>query len=329
VVLMQLRDDESARTNIGILNQWPRHAKVSIELYTGDGSLISAHRRFIPPLHTVQLNRPFFTLGQSPHVANGYAIIRVLSGQDVYVYGSLIDHATADPAAIPMKRGAGASRQWIAGASHAAGAQDSLWRTDLCLLNLSGGTATAELRYRGEGGDAATLVAQLIHGEQKVIEDVVSELGANGSGSIEVFCDRPVFASSRTYNASAEGTYGLFMDGVPATLAAAAGDTVWLPQLRQNAWFRTNIGLVNTGDLRTRVRIHLSDAAGAEVASQRRTLEPGAWLQLQEPFARLAGRTDIEAGYARIEVESGDGVMAFASVIDNSTNDGTAIVMRR
>ena len=52
-------------------------------------------------------------------------------------------------------------------------------------------------------------------------------------------------------------------------------------------------------------------------------------MQLQEPFSRLAGRTDVDAGYARITVESGDGVIAYASVIDNATNDGTGITMKR
>ena len=52
-------------------------------------------------------------------------------------------------------------------------------------------------------------------------------------------------------------------------------------------------------------------------------------MQFQEPFSRIAGRTDIDAGSAKIEVESGHGVIAYASVIDNATNDGTAISMKR
>jgi hypothetical protein len=52
-------------------------------------------------------------------------------------------------------------------------------------------------------------------------------------------------------------------------------------------------------------------------------------MQLQEPFSRLAGLTDIDAGYARITIDSGEGVIAYASVIDNATNDGTAISMKR
>ncbi|MBD3855149.1 MAG: hypothetical protein IFK92_01235 [Acidobacteria bacterium] len=52
-------------------------------------------------------------------------------------------------------------------------------------------------------------------------------------------------------------------------------------------------------------------------------------MQLQEPFARLAGRSDIVSGSAKIEVDSGNGLIAYASVIDNATNDGTAISMKR
>jgi CubicO group peptidase (beta-lactamase class C family) len=329
VVLMQLREDDTARTNIGLLNQWPRSARVEIELRDGDGSLISRRTRFVPLLGSVQLNRPFWQLGGRNDMASGYAVITVLSGQDIFVYASVIDNATGDPTAIPMKRDAGLTRQWIPAAAHGAGAQGSVWRTDVCLLNTSDHTSTAELRYRGSNGEAATVPIQVSAGEQVVIEDAVSQIGFSGSGSIEVVSDRPLFASSRTYNTGADGTYGLFLDGVPAHAAARAGDTVWLTQLRQNADFRSNIGLVNSGELTARVRIHLHDGSGVVVASLTRLLEPGGWHQLQEPFSRLAGRTDIEAGYARVSVESGDGVIAYASVIDNATNDGTAVVMAR
>jgi CubicO group peptidase (beta-lactamase class C family) len=329
VVLMQLREDEEARTNIGILNQWRGFAKVELELYDDTGALIHADTWTIPPLHTVQVNRPYATFCGCVDIESGYAVIKVRSGQDIYVYGSVIDNATGDPTAIPMKIGEGDQRQWIAAAAHSGGAHGSVWRTDICLLNRSNGTATAELRFRGSDGDAAALVVEVADGEQVVVRDVVSELGMSGSGSIEVFSDRLLLASSRTYNASSDGSFGLFLDGVPVRAAAIVGDIVWLPQLQQNAAFRTNLGLLNTGDFEARVRIFLYDESGNELVSRWRTLEPRAWMQLQEPFSRLAGRTDIDAGYARIKVDSGDGVIAYASVIDNATNDGTAISMKR
>jgi CubicO group peptidase (beta-lactamase class C family) len=329
VVLMQLREDDTARTNIGIFNQWPRFAKVRVELYDRDGSIVHADTWTIPPLHTVQLNRPYRTFGGVLDIESGYAVITVLSSQDIYVYGSVIDNATGDPTAIPMKTEKGVHRQWVAAAAHGRGVQGSTWRTDLCLLNLSGHPATAEIIFRRSDGETALLPVNLLDRRQIVLEDVVSQLGLVGSGSIEVLSDQPILASSRTFNAGADGTYGLFLDGVSATAGANCGDTVWLPQLRQDQGFRTNIGLVNTGDDTARVRIVLYEASGNELVSRWRTLEPRSSTHLQEPYSRLAGRSDISSGSAKIVVASGQGVVAYASVIDNATNDGTAITMKR
>jgi hypothetical protein len=277
----------------------------------------------------VQLNRPYRTFGGHVDIESGYAVITVLSSQDIYVYGSVIDNATGDPTAIPMKIGDGIHRQWIAAAAHSGGAQGSVWRTDLCLLNLSGNPATAEIIFRRSDGETALLPVSLLDRRQIVIEDIVSQLDLVGSGSIEIFSDQPLLASSRTFNAGADGTYGLFLDGVSEADGANGGDTIWLPQLRQDQDFRTNIGLVNGSDEKARVRIVLNDSPGNELVSRWKTLEPRSWTQLQEPFSRLAGRSDIGSGSAKIEVASGYGVIAYASVIDNTTNDGTAITMKR
>jgi CubicO group peptidase (beta-lactamase class C family) len=328
-VLMQLREDDTTRSNIGIHNQWRRSARVEIELYDGNGSLVTRRTRDIPAQQTVQLNRPFFKLGGRNDIASGYAVVSVLAGQDVYIYGSVIDNATGDPTAIPMKIGSGADRQWIAAAAHGGGAHGSVWRTDVCLLNRSGETAAADIVFHRDNGETGTYSTTLSDGQQLVLGDIVAELGMAGSGAIEIDADEPLLVSSRTYNSGEDGTFGLFLDGVSAQAAADEGDIVWLPQLRQNESFRTNIGLANTGDDRARVRVFLYDASGGELVSRWKTLEPGGWMQLQEPFVRLAGRSDIASGSASVEVSSGSGVIAYASVIDNATNDGTAISMKR
>ncbi|MEJ2580276.1 MAG: serine hydrolase [Acidobacteriota bacterium] len=328
-VLMQLREDDAARTNIGILNRWPRFAKVAVELYDDNGVIVVADTWIIAPFHSLQFNRPFRTFGGRVDIESGYAVITVRTGQDISVYGSVIDNATGDPTAIPMKTGHGSHRLWIAAAAHSGGAQGSEWRTDLCLLNLSGDPATAEIIFRRSDGETAVLPVNVPDRRQVMLEDVVSQLGLAGSGSIEVISDRPLLASSHTFNAGADGTYGLFVAGISGQGTASGGDTVWLPQLRQNALFRTNIGLVNSSPSKARVQISLHDGSGSEIASRRRVLDPHGWVQLQEPFARLADRTDINSGYARITVESGSGIIAYASMIDNSTNDGTAITMKR
>lgn len=327
-VLMHLREDATSRTNIGLHNQWRRWAKVEVALYDGTGSPVTKARRLIPAQSTVQLNRPFAVLGGRDDVDSGYAVVTVLSGQDVYAHASVIDNLTGDPTAIPMKTGEGSTLQWIAAAVHGEGASASRWRTDLGVLNRSGGPATAEIAFHAASGAVGTNLVTLGDGEQLIIEDVVAALGLEGSGTIAVAAERPLMISSRTYNSSEHGTFGLFLDGISPSGTASAGETVWLSQLQQNDLFRTNIGLVNTGSTAARARITLVDGSGADLESRWRTLGPGAWLQLQEPFARIAGRTDIDAGYARIEVAAGEGVIGYASVIDNATNDGTAVAMK-
>lgn len=328
-VLMQLREDATARSNIGILNQWRRSAEVEVALYNGNGLPVAAFTRTIPAQDVAQINRPFLTEGGLDDVPSGYAVVSVLSGQDVFAYGSVVDNDTDDPTTISMKVDSGSSHQWVAAAASGDGAHGSRWRTDLCLLNRSGSAATADVIFHGDDGASGTLSVAMGIGEQFDIQDVVSMIGFEGSGSIEVVCDRPVLVSSRTFNSGNGGSFGQSLDGTAPERAAGVGDTVWLPQLQQNDSFRTNLGLINTGSSEARVRIRLFDAQGDELATTRKRLGPGARVQLQEPFSRLAGRDDLDAGYATITVETGDGVIAFGSVIDNATNDPTTIPMRR
>jgi len=327
-VLMHLREDGSARSNIGILNQWRRSAEVKITLYEGDGSLVASFTQRVPSQDTVQVNRPFLTVGERSDVGSGYAVVSVMSGQDVYVYGSVVDNVTDDPTTIPMKVGVGTDHQWIAAAASAEGAYDSRWRTDLCLLNRSNGAVSIDVIFHADDGGRGTMAIELDSNEQRTVEDVVSAIGMAGTGSIEIVSDRPVLVASRTYNASPAGTFGQYLDGNPAGRAAGAGQTVWLPQLRQNATFRSNIGILNAGPEDAEVTVRLFDEGGVELAERQRRIGRGERLQLQEPLDRIAGRGDLDSAYATVTVVSGSGVIAYASVIDNATNDPSTIPMK-
>ena len=327
-VLMQLVENDGFRSNIGLHNGWKRPARVAITLLDGSSLPVASFTRTVPPESTVQVNRPFWLRGGRADIDSGYAVVSVLFGQHVVAYSSVVDNQTDDPTTIAMKEGPGHIDQWLGAAANTDGAHGSAWRTDLCLLNRSGGVATAEVRYRSDDGDSATETVVLPTGEQRTLPDLVGELGQSGGGSVEVFSDRLVFASSRTYNVSDAGTYGQFIDAVPVGSSATVGQTVWLPQLEQNGSFRTNVVILNSGNLSARVLIRLFDGDGDELAARRRTLAPMERIQLQEPFSRIAGRNDIDRGYASVTVETGGGIVAFASVVDNATNDPTTVPMR-
>jgi hypothetical protein len=59
------------------------------------------------------------------------------------------------------------------------------------------------------------------------------------------------------------------------------------------------------------------------------TLDSGSWAQENRPFFTKAHLNALNAGYAKVTVTSGTGIIATASVIDNVTNDPTTVTMVR
>ena len=109
----------------------------------------------------------------------------------------------------------------------------------------------------------------------------------------------------------------------------SAGQSAYLAGLTENASYRCNIGVVNTGTESATVLVELFDGAGRNLASYTVSLAAGEWAQETQPFLNKAGQTAMDRGYAKVTVQSGAGVFAFASVIDNITNDPTPATMQQ
>ncbi len=228
---------------------------------------------------------------------------------------------------------------WVPVVSHADGAHGSVWRSDLGLLSRSGGETRAEVRYHGPDG---VVVRTLLVAAAEVVRlaDVVAWVGSDrdGMGALEVCADGALVVTSRTYNLVGEedpceelrgGTFGQYLDGVASDAGLAAGDVGVLSQLAENAAFRTNLGLANTGAVMARVVVHIVDPSGAPLHEYAASLAPGAQWQDPRPFHHRASRDDLDVAWAWVEVEAGEGVHAYASVVDNLTNDATTVPMRR
>lgn len=328
-VLMHLREDDAGRSNIGILNAGRRRARVQIVLYDGAGAEVARLNRGVEPRKIRQINRPFEAVGGRTDIGVGYAVVTVLDGEEVVVYGSVIDSGTNDPTTIPMKTGRGTMEVHIPAAARIEGAEGSVWRSDLGLLNPDAEGVQVTVIFRPAPGVDFVMGLSLAPGEHQVLDDIVGRLGADGSGSLEILADSPILVSSRTYNQGGEGTFGQYLDAIDESDRLGAGLSAWLPQLRQDSEYRTNIGLHNSGEIQAKVRVRLYDADGLLLSTTQRNIVPGGRLQFQEPFDRIAGRTDISSGYAVVECVVGSGVTAYASVIDNRTNDPTTIPMAR
>ena len=224
---------------------------------------------------------------------------------------------------------------WLPVAAHNPGLKQSQWRSDLGLLNLGSVTANAQTKFFGSGG-VVTNTTYVPAGTQSMLTDVVGQLGASGQGALEVLSDQPLKVTSRTYNqvSSGEscypnGTQGQDYPAVAAGDGLAAGQSAYLAGLTENASYRCNIGLVNVGSGAATVLVELYNGAGTKLTSYTVPLAAGRWAQETQPFKNKAGQTAMDRGYAKITVQSGSGVFAFASVVDNLTNDPTTVAMQR
>jgi hypothetical protein len=214
---------------------------------------------------------------------------------------------------------------WVAAAARTAGVGDSVWRTDVGVLNSCPDDVSVEARLHTS--DAVLSQSLVIPGGQlQVLEDVVSGFtDEEVTGALELVADSPIAVTSRTFNQAATGTFGQSLDGVTSSDGLSAGDSVSLQPLREDSAFRTNIGALNMGSVPASVSVTLLDALGAVVGSFELEVPAGRTVQDNRPYLQRLGRSDIAAGYALVTVQSGDGVWVYASVVDGATGDPTTI----
>ena len=225
-------------------------------------------------------------------------------------------------------------RYWIPSASRGAGSLGSQWRTDLGVLNLNAERADLELVfYSSTPRTSTTYVAA---SSQSILTDVVGGIGGSGNAALLVRSSLPVKVSSRTYNLNAAAapcypasTLGQNLDATTDLQGLAVGESAFLTQLVESAAFRTNIAVTNTSGASATVKVELFDGAGVEVGEYQVSLNPGQFKQESRPFSSKGKQSNMSRGYAKVTVLSGSGVVAYASVIDNVTQDPTTVAMQR
>ena len=100
--------------------------------------------------------------------------------------------------------------------------------------------------------------------------------------------------------------------------------------LKGGGGFRSNVGFVSLGGGESTVALVLHDAAGAAVGDPLEvSVPPGQWTQYNDVFAAV-GAPPQALAWAEVSVLAGSGsVWAYASVVDNASNDPTTIPVQR
>ena len=330
--LAGLTEDTSSRCNIGVVNTGTASATVLVTLYDGAGNDLAGYTVSLAAGQWSQATQPFLNQAHQTAMATGYATVAVQTGSGVFAFASVIDNITNDPTTVSMQQSASALVRWVPVTSHASGLNDSEWRSDLGLLNP--GTATANVQIQFYGSSTASTTVTVPAGTQSILTDVVGRLGGTGSGALEVTSDQPLEVTARSYNqvsstasCYAGGTQGQDYPAVTSSSGLSTGQSAYLAGLTEDTSSRCNIGVVNTGTASATVLVTLYDGAGNDLAGYTVSLAAGQWSQATQPFLNQAHQTAMATGYATVAVQTGSGVFAFASVIDNITNDPTTVSM--
>ena len=222
--------------------------------------------------------------------------------------------------------------------AHLPGRGGTQWRSDVTVANL-GPTRTEfsmGLLARGQPNPApATRTFTLDPGVAAGYPDIVTDVfGLTGPGALRLAAPPGdgLVVTTRTYNQTPAGTFGMDVPRLRADEAIEDGRTGVLMHLSQSATpgagSRTNLGLVNAGSDPIDVKVELFSASASLLGTltvHLRGMEP---VQLDRVFARVT-TADVPDGVVRVSTTTPGGrFFAFASVVDNRSGDPVLVTAR-
>ncbi|HYS53716.1 MAG TPA: M36 family metallopeptidase [Thermoanaerobaculia bacterium] len=269
------------RSNIGFAEVAGVAGEVRVRFYDGAGNAVAEEVYGIAPFGHVQTR-------VNPAGEALRAEVTVAGDARVLAYGSMVDNTSGDAVFIPAAR----VRNGMFPAIHSAGANGTLWRTDVWLSNPSSAAEDVVINQRTMSVPARGAV---------ILRDI---LGADGRTTLQVNT-RAVLVTSRTYTIGEHGSFGQF---VPP--GVASNELATLIGIENSSAFRTNIGLLSQGS--AFVRLLFFDAANRQIWREHVALDRFAQFQL---ISTLLG------GRCQVQVLIGGPVVPYASVVDNVSGD--------
>lgn len=352
--LCGLRQDALDRTNVAIQNAGtPAQGDVVLRLTVFSGESSSPVSQVLPDERLSsggfkQFDQLLSSQGMS--LTNGYVRIERVSGEaPYYAYAVINDRVNSDGSFVPpLSENALAGRS---GLTVPVVVETSSYYSELALTNWSTVRKTLHFSYVADAIQAtdntANFSIDLDPGEQSIIPNLtqylrdqkVNGIGPFGSSylgplfvTVENGDVNGIYISARSLTNGGGGRYGVSYAGVPYGTSAAT--SAWLYGLQQNGESRTNLGLVNTGEVDANAdafSIELFDGnTGLKVNTiEGITLNAKRGVQIGAILAQYA--PGIKQGYAQVvRISGANPFIAYAVVNDGGqpgerTGDGAFI----
>ena len=269
----------------------------------------------------------------------GYVKVERVEGTSpFYAYGVINDQANSDGSFIfPV------AASWLEGRmgqTLPVIVETSAFRSELTVTNFSEEPRTLDFRFVADAikttDKTAGFSMKLEAGEQRIIPEVVEELrrrGVAGLGSTRGFYAGAVFATAeegnmsgivigaRTGSEGGGGSYSVFYNAAP--FGSAFTEVAWVEGLQQNRENRSNLALVNTGEVDGSASVFHLEIYDGETGLLEQTvvtkpIPARGWHQINGILGSYAPET--RQGYVRILKVSGENPFLAYGVV----NDGGA-----
>ena len=268
---------------------------------------------------------------------NGYVKVERVSGTaPFYAYGVINDNFNSDGSFVfPVREDSLVGKR---GQTLPVIIETKDFASELMVTNFSAAPKTVDFRFVAEAvetdDDTAGFSLRLEAGEQRILPGIVDwlrEQEVEGIGAVGEALVGAVFATvaegdmsgivmgARTGSPDTRGgQYSLFYNGVP--YGSASTTSAWIYGLQQNEENRSNLALVNTGevdDSDITLEIDIYDGEGdSEPRTRSVTLRPRRWHQLN---GILGNRRQ---GYVEVRKTMGDNPFITYGVINDGGRPG-------
>ena len=344
VYLCSLRQDRRDRSNVALQNMGaPEEGAITLRttVYSGDESDMSPRVLGDVRLGPGEFHQHNKVLGVLGSAASGYVKVERVEGTaPFYAYGVINDQANSDGSFVfPV---AASSLARAAGQTLPVIVETSEFTSELTVTNFSEEPSTLVFHFVAEGvqtdDNTAGFALTLKAGQQVIIADVVNELrrqGIAGLGTTRGFFEGPLFAvaeggdmsgiviGARTGSQGGGGQYSVFYAAVPA--GEGFGEAAWVYGLKQDEENRSNLALVNTGEVGDSESVFHLEIYDGETGLLAETvvtkpIPARRWHQFDGILGNYAPET--RQGYIRILKVSGENPFLAYGVVNDGGSPG-------
>ena len=293
-----------------------------------------------------QINRVVRDMGVSGSVTGARLVLSSSTPGAAFTgFASVIDETTNDPTAVlaqPASVSGSAPYTWLLPASaHSNGANGAFYTTNVAVANVGAAPASFTMKFLGNNGSAGQWdyarqgteqTFNLESGKSVIYFDVLGSVFNETSnfGAIRSRRDSPSLnIVSVTSTPGFGGTLSQTIPAVSSSDLIPAGSQRSILYIREGDGFRSNLVLASNANVPTTIDAALVSPAGETLASKSYSVPPNGMTQINR-VVRDMGVSGSVTG-ARLVLSSstpGAAFTAFASVIDEITNDPTAIEAR-